>query len=95
MAILELTVVGHCYELGLLRTLEASSHLKPSILLGLKQSFQTLEFFFLVRQGGRERYEADGKVSINYCKNWGALGANKLIILMICFENNFTGSLVE
>lgn len=48
-----------------------------------------------MRQGGRESYEADGKVSINYYKNWGALGANKLIILMICFENNFTGSLVE
>lgn len=48
-----------------------------------------------MRQGGRESYEADGKVSINYCKNWGALGANKVIILMICFENNFTGSLVE
>ena len=46
-------------------------------------------------QGGRERYEADGKVSINYRKNWGALGANKLIILMICLENDFTGSLVE
>lgn len=66
-----------------------------SVSVAFQQSFRTLEFFILVRQGGRERYEADGKVSINYYKKWGALGANKLIILMICFENNFTGSLVE
>ena len=64
-------------------------------MFAFQQSFRTLEFFFLVRQGGRESYETDGKVSINYCKNWGALGANKLIILMNYFENNFTGSLVE
>ena len=64
-------------------------------MFAFQQNFRTLEFFFLVRQGGRESYEADGKVFINYYKKWGALGANKLIISMICFENNFTGGLVE